>query len=49
MAHTVVTGQTATEGVTQVVHVPEPRGFSPRTLARYVVLALGAVVFLFPF
>ena len=49
MAHTVVTGPTAPEEVTPVVHVPEPRGFSLGTLARYVVLALGAVVFLFPF
>ena len=49
MAHTVVTGQTAPEEVTPVVPGPEPRGFSLGTLARYVVLALGAFVFLFPF
>ena len=49
MAHTVVTGQTAPEEVTPVVPGPEPREFSLGTLARYVVLALGAVVFLFPF
>ena len=50
MAHTVMTGPAASEDdVTPVVHVPEPQGFSLRTLARYVVLALGAVVFLFPF
>jgi multiple sugar transport system permease protein len=49
MAHAVVTGAPAPEEVTPVVHVPEPRGFSLGTLVRYVVLALGAVVFLFPF
>jgi multiple sugar transport system permease protein len=49
MAHTVVTGATAPEGVTGAVPVPEHRGFSLGSLARYGVLALGAVVFLFPF
>jgi multiple sugar transport system permease protein len=49
MAHVVVTGPAAPEEVTRLVPVPEPRGFSLGTVARYVVLALGAVVFLFPF
>src|SRR5690349_14997670 len=49
MAHTVVTGPQASEETTPVLHGPEPRGFSLGTLARYVVLGLGAVVFLFPF
>jgi multiple sugar transport system permease protein len=49
MAHTVVTGPTAPEEAGGVVQVPESRGFSWGNLARYVVLALGAVVFLFPF
>jgi multiple sugar transport system permease protein len=50
MAHAVVTGQAAPEDeVSRVVPVPEPRGFSWGTVVRYVVLALGAVVFLFPF
>jgi multiple sugar transport system permease protein len=49
MAHVVVTGPAAPENVAQVVPVPERRGFSPGTLVRYLALALGAVVFLFPF
>jgi multiple sugar transport system permease protein len=49
MAHTVVTGPTAPEEVPPVLHGPEPRGFSLGILARYVALALGAFVFLFPF
>jgi multiple sugar transport system permease protein len=49
MAHAVVTGPAAPETGPGPVGVPEPGRFSIRTLARYVVLALGAVVFLFPF
>jgi multiple sugar transport system permease protein len=49
MAHLVVTGPASGEDVARVVPVPEPRGFSPGTVVRYVVLGLGAVLFLFPF
>src|SRR3954466_1568708 len=49
MAHTVVTGAQAPEQTTPVLQSPQPRGFSLGTLARYVALVLGAVVFLFPF
>ena len=49
MAHVVVTPPAAPKDDTRAVPVPEPRGFGWGTLVRYVVLALGAVVFLFPF
>jgi multiple sugar transport system permease protein len=49
MAHTVVTGPTAPDEATRVVPKPESRRFGWGNLARYVLLALGAVVFLFPF
>src|SRR6201989_3229223 len=49
MANTVVTGLTPADEVSPDVRVPEPRRFSWGNLARYVLLALGAVVFLFPF
>jgi multiple sugar transport system permease protein len=49
MANTVVTGLTPAEEVSTDAPVPEPGRFSWGNLARYVLLALGAVVFLFPF
>jgi multiple sugar transport system permease protein len=49
MANTVVTGLTPAEGVSTDAPVPEPGRFSWGNLARYVLLGLGAVVFLFPF
>jgi multiple sugar transport system permease protein len=49
MAHLVVTGPASEEDVARPAPVPEPRGFSPGTVVRYVVLGLGAVLFLFPF
>ena len=49
MAHVVVTPPAAPKDDTRAVLVPEPRGFGWGTLVRYVALALGAVVFLFPF
>jgi multiple sugar transport system permease protein len=49
MAHVVVTPPTAPEDVARPAPVPPSRGLSLGTVARYVVLAIGAVVFLFPF
>ena len=49
MAHVVVTPPAAPVDDTRAVPVPEPRGFGWGPLVRYVVLALGAGVFLFPF
>jgi multiple sugar transport system permease protein len=49
MAHLVVTGPASEEDVARPAPVPEPRGFSPGIVVRYVVLGLGAVLFLFPF
>jgi multiple sugar transport system permease protein len=49
MANTVVTGLTPAEGVSTDAPVPERGRFGWGNVARYVLLALGAVVFLFPF
>ena len=49
MADTVATGVAPAEEVPRGVPVPEPGAFGWANLVRYVLLALGAVVFLFPF
>ena len=49
MAHTVVTGPAAPEDVVRPAPAPERRGLSLGTVARYVLLGLGAIAFLFPF
>jgi multiple sugar transport system permease protein len=49
MAQAVVTGPATPEDVARPAPVPTSRGLSLGTVARYVVLAIGAVVFLLPF
>jgi multiple sugar transport system permease protein len=49
MAQAVVTGPATPEDVARPEPVPKSRGLTLGTVARYVVLAIGAVVFLFPF
>jgi multiple sugar transport system permease protein len=49
MAQAVVTGPATPEDVARPAPAPKSRGLSLGTVARYVVLAIGAVVFLFPF
>jgi multiple sugar transport system permease protein len=49
MAQAVVTGPATPDDVARRAPVPKSRGLSLGTVARYVVLAIGAVVFLFPF
>jgi multiple sugar transport system permease protein len=49
MTQAVVTGPATPEDVARPAPAPRSRGVSLGTVARYVVLALGAVVFLFPF
>jgi multiple sugar transport system permease protein len=49
MAQAVVTGPATPGDVDRPAPVPKSRGLSLGTVARYVVLAIGAVVFLFPF